>query len=265
MKRILLTNDDGLESPGLTTLANELLRAGCYELRIVAPAYEQSGVGHCITLHAPLYAERVALPNLFADAPTYRVKGTPADCVKLAITNLFPEFAPDLVISGINRGPNVGINIFYSGTVAGALEACINGIPAVALSLDVPASGIWHFALAAELSLPFIDAVVTNGLPAWTVLNVNFPNRSQTEIKGVRLTTPGRSGFKEYYVEETPVGTLRRFRLEGTMLYRDQDTSVDAVALNENWISASMLGLSLHNEEAWRAVKDWKIFSLGQE
>ena len=260
MKRILLTNDDGLESPGLITLANELLRTG-YELRVAAPASEQSGVGHCITLHTPLYAEQVALSNLVTNVPTYRVKGTPADCVKLAITNLFPDFAPDLVISGINRGPNIGLNILYSGTVAGALEACINGIPAIALSLDVSANGIWHFALAAKLSLPFIDAIITNGLPAWTILNVNLPNRPQSEIKGARLTTPGRSGFKEYYVEEQPIGTQRCFRLEGAMLYRDQDTYVDAVALNENWISASVLGLSLHHEEAWRAIKAWKLFS----
>lgn len=261
MKRILLTNDDGLASPGLTTLVHELARTGRYDLRIVAPAKEQSGVGHCVTLYSPLCAEAVTMPDALAAVPAFKVSGTPADCVKLGITNLFPGFAPDLVISGINRGPNIGINILYSGTVAAALEACINGIPAVALSLDTPPGGIWHFTLAAELSLPVIEAVLAHGLPEWTVLNVNIPNRPQAELKGFRLTTPGKSGFKEYYIEEPPEGALRRFRLEGAMVNRDKAPASDAIALAENWIAVSVLGLSMHNEEAWQKVKEWKLFA----
>jgi 5'-nucleotidase len=259
MRRVLLTNDDGLASPGLTTIAHELLRTGRYDLRVVAPAKEQSGVGHCVTLHWPLHAEPATLPEGLEKVPAFKVTGTPADCVKLGITNLFPEFQPELVVSGINRGPNIGINILYSGTVAGALEACINGIPAVALSLDVPANGLWHFALAAELSVPFVDAALENGLPEWTALNVNIPNCPQAEIKGIRLTAPGKSGFKEYYVEEAPQGTQRRFRLEGTMVHRDKDASLDAVALADRYISASLLGLSLHDQDGWQKVKGWKI------
>src|SRR4051812_7981619 len=210
MKRILLTNDDGLSSPGLTTLVHELQRTGRYDLRVVAPEKEQSGVGHCITIHWPLYAEKVTLPDPISNVPAFKVAGTPADCVKIAITNLFPDFLPDLVVSGINRGPNVGMNVLYSGTVAGALEACINGLPAVALSLDIPANGLWHFSLAAELAVPILDAAISNGLPEWSALNVNFPNRSQSQIKGTRLTRHGRSGFKEYYVEEAPEGGRRK-------------------------------------------------------
>ncbi|HYF48722.1 MAG TPA: 5'/3'-nucleotidase SurE [Planctomycetota bacterium] len=261
MKRILFTNDDGLSSPGLTTLVHELQRTGRYDLRVAAPEKEQSGVGHCITIHWPLYAEKVTLPDPISAVPAFKVAGTPADCVKLAITNLFPEFKPDLIISGINRGPNVGMNVLYSGTVAGALEAVINGFPAVALSLDVPASGLWHFALAAELSVPIIDAVVEHGLPEWTALNVNIPNCSQSEIKGVRMTTQGRSGFKEYYVEEAPEGMRRKFRLEGSMFFRDDDAGVDAVALKEKWIACSPLGLSLLSRDAWNSVKQWPLFN----
>jgi 5'-nucleotidase len=262
MKRILLTNDDGLTAPGLTTLVHELQRTGLYDLRVVAPEKEQSGVGHCITIHWPLYAEKVTLPEPIAAVPAFKVAGTPADCVKLAITNLFPDFKPDLVVSGINRGPNVGINVLYSGTVAGALEACINGLQAVALSLDVPSNGLWHFALAAELSVPIVNEVASNGLPPWTALNVNIPNCPQSEIKGTRLTYPGKSGFKEYYVEEAPEGARRRFRLEGNMLFRDKDESVDAIALREKWIAASPLGLSLHDESGREKVKGWKIFQV---
>jgi len=261
MKRILFTNDDGLSSPGLTTLVHELQRTGRYDLRVVAPEKEQSGVGHCITIHWPLYAEKVTLPDPISSVPAFKVAGTPADCVKLALTNLFPDFKPDLVVSGINRGPNVGMNVLYSGTVAGALEAVINGFPAVALSLDIPASGLWHYALAAELSVPVIDAVVENGIPQWTALNVNIPNCPQVEIKGTRMTTQGRSGFKEYYIEEKPEDARRKFRLEGSMCYRDHDTTVDAIALREKWIACSPLGLSLLSADGWKSVEKWPLFN----
>ena len=259
MKRLLLTNDDGLSSPGLSTLASELLRSGRYELRLVAPETEQSCAGHCMTLHAPLYAEQVSLPEGLAKVPAFQVAGTPADCVKLAITNLFPDFTPDLVISGINRGPNVGLNILYSGTVAAALEACVNGIPAVALSLDIPANGLWHFALAAELSVPLVDLVVARRLPEWTALNINIPNRRQADIRGTRITRHGKSGFKEYYVEEAPQGARRRFRLEGAMVFRDADASVDAVALRDGWISVTPLGLAWDSEEGLQALQGWNV------
>jgi 5'-nucleotidase len=259
-KRILLTNDDGLSSPGLATLAADLLEAGEFDLRIAAPEREQSGVGHCITLHTPLLAEPVTLPDDLARIPTFRVMGTPADCVKLAITNLFPDFAPDLVLSGINRGPNVGINVLYSGTVAAALEACINGIPALALSLDVPQNGMWHFAQAAEHALPLVRAALTHGLPPWTILNVNFPNRPQKEFRGYRLTRHGRSGFKEYYTEQPPEGTRRRFLLDGTMIFRDADDTYDAIAIQHGWISVTPLGLCLEDAPAWHHVEGWELF-----
>jgi 5'-nucleotidase len=230
-------------------------------LRVVAPEKEQSGVGHCITIHWPLYAERVTLPEPVSSVPAFHVAGTPADCVKIAITNLFPDFTPDLVISGINRGPNVGMNVLYSGTVAGALEACINELPSIAFSLDVPANGLWHFSLASELCIPLIDSVIAHGIPAWSALNVNIPNRPQAEIKGTKLTRHGRSGFKEFYVEEKVEGTRRRFRLEGSMLFRDQDPSIDGVALREGWISVTPLGLCLENKQAWEHVKKWELFS----
>lgn len=259
-KQILVTNDDGLSAPGLTTLVQELRRSGRYELRVVAPQREQSGVGHCITLHEPLYAEAAELPGELAPVPAFKVSGTPADCVKLAITNLFPEFKPDLVLSGINRGPNVGMNVLYSGTVAGALEACINGLPALALSLEEPRQGLWHFALASELSLPLIEAVLERGLPPWTALNVNIPNRPQRDLRGRRLTRQGLSGFQEYYVEEGPEGPRRRFRLEGTLRYRDEDEEIDAVALRAGWISVTPLGLSMGDEASRALLSGWGDF-----
>ncbi|MBI3831995.1 MAG: 5'/3'-nucleotidase SurE [Planctomycetes bacterium] len=260
-RRILITNDDGLSAPGLTTLVEELVRAGRYDLRVVAPEREQSGVGHCITIHTPLFAEPAKLPEGIAHVPAYKVAGTPADCVKIAITNLFPDFAPELVLSGINRGPNVGMNVLYSGTVAGALEACINGIPSLALSLDVPPGGLWHYALAAELVQPIVASTLERGLPEWTALNVNVPNLPQAEIKGTRLTRHGLSGFKEYYIEEKAEGARRRFRLEGNMVFRDDDEGIDAVALRKGWISVTPLGLCLQDRKAWDHVAGWELFT----
>jgi 5'-nucleotidase len=259
-KKILLTNDDGLFAPGLITVVNELARTGQYDLRVVAPEKEQSGVGHCITIHWPLYAEKVSLPDAVAHIPAYKVAGTPADCVKLAITNLFPDFKPDIVVSGINRGPNVGMNVLYSGTVGGALEAVINGFPAIALSLDIPTSGLWHFALAAELCAPIIAAALEHGVPEWSALNVNIPNIPQADVKGTRLTQHGKSGFKEYYVEEAEENGRRKFRLEGSMAYRDQDTWLDAIALKEGYISVTPLGLNMFNQTAYDHFKKWAAF-----
>ena len=259
-KRILITNDDGLSSPGLTTLARELHMSGLYDLRVVAPEKEQSGVGHCITIHTPLFAEPALLPDEIAHIPTYKVGGTPADCVKIALTNLFPDFKPDLVVSGINRGPNVGVNVLYSGTVAGAMEACLNDIPAIAFSLDVPTSGLWHFALASELALPIIAMTLEKGIPPWTALNVNLPNIPQSDVKGIRMAKHGVSGFKEYYIEEKSEGARRRFRLEGTMILRDADACYDASCLKEGYITVTPLGTCWQDAAAWEKVAGWSIF-----
>jgi len=137
----------------------------------------------------------------------------------------------------------------------------MNGLPALALSLDIPSSGLWHFALASELAVPIVNTVIERGIPEWSVLNVNIPNRPQAEIKGTRLTRHGKSGFKEYYVEEAREGTRRRFRLEGSMVYRDEDTFIDAVALKDGWISATPLGLSTDDPAAWKKLEKWDLFS----
>lgn len=258
--RILLTNDDGLSSPGLMTLARELVKAG-FDVRMAAPEREQSGVGHCVTLYTPLLVEAVTLPDDLAGVTAFKVAGTPADCVKLAVTNLFPGFAPDMVLSGINRGPNIGINVFYSGTVGGALEACINGIPALALSLDISLDGIWHFAQAAEHALVVVRTAIEHRLPPWTILNVNIPNRPGTEIRGYRLTHHGRSGFKEFYTEHEPVSGRRQFVLDGRMIYRDTEPDSDSVSLRDGWVSVTPLGLGLEDATCREHIFRWPLLS----
>lgn len=178
MTRILVTNDDGVRSAGIRVLADAL--AGLGEVTVLAPLREASAVGHALTLHHPLRLEHVA------DA-TYAVDGTPTDCVNIAVSSVLKGL-PDLVVSGINKGLNVGDDVTYSGTVSGALEAALLGVPGIAVSLQ-QGPGDWDFAHAAAAARDIADAVLRSGLPARTFLNVNVPRGVPN---GVRLTVQGK-------------------------------------------------------------------------
>jgi 5'-nucleotidase len=178
MKRILVTNDDGVQSPGLAAVADALERLG--EVTIVAPFRETSAIGHALTLHNPLRLERVR-DRVFA------VDGTPTDCITLGVFTVLRGL-PDLVVSGINRGLNVGDDVTYSGTVAGALEAVLLGVPGLAVSVDKGAAG-WDFGAAARMASALGEAILERGLPPRVLLNVNVP---KGEPNGVRVTVQGR-------------------------------------------------------------------------
>ncbi len=260
--RILIINDDGLFAPGLLTLVDELARQERFDLRVVAPEREQSGVGHALTLHEPLFAEPVTLPGDLAHIPTFKISGTPADCVKLALSSLFSDFRPQLVLSGINRGPNIGTLLVYSGTVAGALEGVVNGCPAIAFSLDVPRGGLWHFAVAAQHAVTIVDAVLGHGLPKGIALNVNFPDLPREKIRGMRLVHQGESGFfEEGYEEEVSSGPRRRFRLEGELRDLDPGEDYDLAALRAGWITVTPIGLRLERQECHAALQHLPLWS----
>jgi len=237
--RILLTNDDGWDSPGLAALAEVLRAMG--EILVVAPRNERSAIGHAITLHGTVSAEPVRFDGA---AAAYAVDGTPADCAKLAIRALFEDAPPALCVSGLNRGPNVGVNVLYSGTVGAALEAVVNRVPAIAMSKEIGdrlAPGG-----AARLVAPLVKEVLARGMPAWHALNVNIPDLPPGDIRGVRLTRQGVSGFDERY-RELPAGdgsSRRCFRLEGEMRLREPDGTTDAEALAEGWVSATPIALA---------------------
>src|SRR2546430_2963810 len=176
--RIVVTNDDGYRSDGLIVLADRLKRIG--EVTVVAPVEEASAIGHALTLRHPLRVERI-VDRVFA------VDGTPTDCVNVAVAQVLKAL-PDLVVSGINRGWNVGDDVTYSGTVAGALEAALLGIPALAISLGAT-RGDYDFAPAARAAAALADAVLRSPLPPRTFLNVNVPHG---EPKGLRVTVQAR-------------------------------------------------------------------------
>jgi 5'-nucleotidase len=178
MRRILVTNDDGYFSPGIEALANALGRIG--EVTIVAPQTEASAVGHALTLRRPLRLETIR-PHVYA------VDGTPTDCVNVALSQLFST-APELIVSGINKGLNIGDDVTYSGTVAGALEGALLGYPAMAVSLQyVPEAA--DFGPAAEVAAELAANLLERPLPVRTFLNVNVPHNP---ARGLRVTVQAK-------------------------------------------------------------------------
>jgi 5'-nucleotidase len=178
MKRILVTNDDGVRSEGLTALADALKPLG--EVLVVAPAKEASAVGHALTLHQPLRLEELG-PGVFA------VDGTPTDCVNIAVAIVLRGL-PDLVVSGINKGWNLGDDVTYSGTVSGALEGALLGVPSIAVSLR-RTRGIPDFTEAAQAAACWAELVLAHGLPARTFLNINVPRKV---TKGFKVTVQAK-------------------------------------------------------------------------
>lgn len=188
--RILVSNDDGVHSVGLKILQKELRKLG--DVWVVAPLEEKSTTGHSLTLHKPL--RMIEMGPRF-----YGVSGSPADCVYLGIREVLKGM-PDLVVSGINRGANLGQDVYYSGTVSAAREACILGIPALAVSLAIDFASLkdecsLHFATAAKVAVSVIKQMRKMDLPHHSLLNLNVPDRSLNRVKGIKLA---RQGFRYY-------------------------------------------------------------------
>lgn len=243
--RIVLSCDDGLGAPGQAALARELARLGT--VRAVAPLEPSSGAGHAVSLHLPVGARRGRLDPC---EQAVAVLGTPADAVKLALSELWPGWA-DLVASGINCGPNVGVNVFYSGTVGAAAEGAALGVPALAVSLDV--SDPCDFEAAALRARPVLERLA--GLmpfPPGLLFNVNLP-ASQKEVRGLRLTRHGRSGFREFYRPHPPPAGREAagdayYQVYGQMRTDDPDDWTDAAALAAGFISVTPMFLDLTAE-----------------
>jgi 5'-nucleotidase len=189
--RILLTNDDGIQAVGLRAMHRALVQAG-HQVHVVAPVTEQSAVGHAVTLSAPLRVKEFREADFFG----LGVTGTPADCVKLGLSTLIKE-RPDMVVSGINAGANVGVDLLYSGTVSAATEAAFMGFPALAVSMDDfnPSDLSGQAAYAAAL----LPRLPLDQLPEKCVLNLNFPARPMAEILGFKLCPHTRVAYEDWY------------------------------------------------------------------
>ena len=249
--KILLTNDDGIYAKGIEVLHKHLSKD--HEVVVVAPETEQSAVGHAITLTDPLLVKSVNRNGIFFG---YAVKGTPADCVKLAINELV-EQQPDLVVSGINLGANVGINVIYSGTVSAATEGAILGVPSMAISINTfrdpdfePAA---HFArLLARLVNKF-------GIPAHTSLNVNVPAIPEDEIKGVQITRQGVTRFVESFDRRVDPRENVYYWQCGSTPPLEEDSDTDACALARDYISITPIHHDLTNYGFMESLRSWSF------
>lgn len=247
--KILLTNDDGIHAPGLAALCRELRPLG--ELAVVAPDGEQSAVGHAISLISPLRVKQVTLPG---DLQGWAVSGTPADCVKIALAELLPA-PPDLVVSGINLGPNVGINVLYSGTVSAATEAAILGVRAVAVSLNTYRDA--DFAAAARLLRELLGQL--NGWPGWTpeiCLNINLPALSPEQIRGVKVTRQDTGRLVEHYERRVDPREQVYYWLAGINERPAPDPQTDYGALAAGYISVTPIHHDLTHYPSLSALQD---------
>ena len=228
--RILLTNDDGIFAPGLAALYRRLTELG--HVTVVAPMESRSGASHSVTFFEPLACSTVDINGLFSG---FSVKGSPADCVKLASMQLTDE-PIDLVVAGINHGANVGINVYYSGTVAAAMEAAFLRIPSVALSLAFEEH--MDFDQAADLGIAVVRKLMP--LESGDVMNVNIPLLSRGEPKGVRVVPQATSGFHEYYIPQADRESETVFQLAGGA-HRTEATPTDTTSLEEGFITVTPL------------------------
>jgi len=248
---ILLTNDDGIYAAGLQALYEAVRDLGT--VSVVAPAGEQSAVGHAITLSDPIKARRIERDGSFAG---YAVGGTPADCVKLAVCALLPQ-KPDLLISGINLGPNTGISVIYSGTVSAATEGTVLGIPSLAISLASYREPRWD--VAARAARQLAQHVAAAGLPPDTLLNVNVPNLPAGQIQGFAVTRMGRSRFVEKFDRRTdPQGNVY-YWMDGDLELLGDMTDTDIDAVNRGYISLTPIWFDLTHREALPLFRRWRL------
>jgi 5'-nucleotidase len=249
--KILLTNDDGIYAEGLWALYRRF--ADKHEVTVVAPERERSAVGHGITLHAPLRATRMRVNGGY---PGYAVTGTPVDCIKLGLLEIL-ESRPQMVISGINPGANVGVNINYSGTVSAAKEAALYGIPAIAVSIMGPQ--VKHYPDAARFTEILAENVFGNGLPAGTFLNVNLPDIPLEEVAGVRISRQSITFFPEY-VEKRIDPRNRTYYWHGCDYLPDnKGPDFDETVLCQNFISITPIKCDMTDYSIIEDLKDWKI------
>ena len=230
----LLTNDDGIHAPGLAALDAAL--AGMGTLLTVAPAEEQSGMSHALTMNRPLRIIRHSHQR-------WAVSGTPVDCVYVAIHRVCERF-PDLVISGINKGANLGDDVFYSGTVGAAREAALNGIPSLAVSLDLSdETEHLHFDTAASIAMGVVKRMQAHPLPEGCYLNLNVPNRPLKHVQGVAVCSLGKRHYEPLVEERTDPRGKRYFWIGGHPVGEQMREGTDGNWMARGFATLTPLGL----------------------
>ena len=250
---ILVSNDDGIDSPGIFALAKELRKFA--DVIVAAPHTQQSAVGHSITVSDPIRATEIFKDKKFFG---FAVQGTPADSVKLAVSNLLgKKRKPDLCVSGINQGSNTAVNLIYSGTVSAATEATIFGIPSMAVSLDT--FTYKDFQPAAKFAAKTAKMILKNGLPHGTLLNVNVPALKEKDIKGVMVTRQGKSIWDEKYEPRLDPHKNTYYWLKGKHILSDKTLDIDHKALTEGYISVTPIQYDLTDYKMLDELESWNF------
>jgi len=247
--KILISNDDGINAPGIRALVANLEKEN--DILVVAPDREQSAVGHAITIHDPLKVSKKYVDDEFFG---YAVSGTPADCVKLALCSLMSE-PPDLIVSGVNQGSNLGTDIIYSGTVSAATEGTLLGIPSIAISVNSFKRDA-KFSVAADAVIKLIDKIKEFNLPKGTLLNVNVPNIERDEIKGWKLTYQGRTKYVEKYVERVDPRGNSYYWIDGDLVEREGENDADFHAVKEGYISVTPIQFDVTNHDYLSEIRE---------
>ncbi len=251
---ILVTNDDGINAPGIRFLIDIMNDFG--DVVVVAPDSPQSGMGHAITINNILYCEPIVI-NKNEPQSEYSCSGTPADCVKIAVNEILKR-KPDLCVSGINHGSNSSINVIYSGTMSAAVEAGTQGIPAIGFSL-------LDYSLDADFthSREFVKRItlecLNNGVPKGVVLNVNIPKISNTKLKGIKICRQANGVWEEKFDKRTnPLGR-EYYWLSGKFVNNDQGEDTDEWALENGYVSITPTQYDLTAHQAIKNISNWKL------
>jgi 5'-nucleotidase len=245
--QILLTNDDGIFAPGLAAIYKELVSLG--DVLVVAPASSKSGASHSVTFHEPLVCNKVEIEGAFTG---FSVEGSPADCVKLAFMQLCPQ-KPDLLVAGINAGANAGINVYYSGTVAAAMEGAFLNIPAVAMSLDRDEP--MDFETAAKYCVSILRKLLP--VRSGAVYNINIPKLSKGRPKGIKVVPQSNEGFEEYYIKQSNELGQTVFQLAGSLTHTESENSqnADTTSLAQGYITITALNPDMTNHKKTDELK----------
>ena len=251
---ILVTNDDGVQAPGLLALAQEMRNLG--EVTVLAPDHNWSASGHVKTMERPL---RVNVEKLVDGTPALSSDGAPSDCVALAFLGVVKKKI-DLVVSGINPNANIGHDVTYSGTVTAAMEAVIAGVPGIAVSLDSkPGHGELDYALAARMAARVVSRALAEGLPEGVLLNVNIPCLPEAELKGILITRQGLRVYRDALDARVDPRGRPYYWIGGEFPTGVDEAGTDFGALTAGYISVTPLQLDLTDRAALETLKKWNL------
>jgi len=253
---ILVTNDDGIDAPGILALVLAMKKLG--KVIVAAPDRQQSAVGHALTVSKPL---RITKYKGFGkEVEGYAINGTPSDCVKLAISAILGK-KPDLVISGINHGQNTSVNILYSGTVSAATEGMLLGVPSIAVSLSAFEYSA-DCSVAAEFALEISKKLLENKLPKGTFLNVNVPYLTKEEIKGIKITRHSNSHWDDFYEKRTDPFGRDYYWFSGKYKTEDEELDSDDVAIKNGYVSITPIHYDFTDYNALEKLKKEFIIKI---